>query len=83
MALKASPSKAAETECMIAVFVKMLVDRPRHVATVNGFKRYAALMVAPSSRSRLLDDVKSLVDTASRESAIRPRAFAFRMSIRV
>lgn len=83
IALKTSPSSAAEMECMIAVFVKMLVDRPRHAATVNGFNRYAALTTVLCRRSFLLEDVKSLVETASPESAIASRAFAFTRSTRV
>jgi hypothetical protein len=68
---------------MIAVFVKMLVDRPRHAATVKGFSRYAALTTALCRRSLFLGDVKSLDATASPESAIASRALAFRRSIRV
>ena len=83
MALKTSPSSAAEMELIIAVFVKVLVERPRHAAIVNGFKRYTALTMVLSRRSLFLEDVKSLVDTASPESAMASRALAFRRSTKV
>lgn len=68
---------------MIAVFVKMLVERPRQAATVKGFSRYAALTMVLCRRSFILGDVNSLVETASPVSAIASRAWAFRRSIRV
>ena len=64
----------------MAVFVKMLVERPRHAATVNGLNRYAALMKMLGKRSFPLDETKSLVETASPESAIVPIAPAFKRS---
>ena len=83
MALETSPASAAETAFMIAVVVKMLVERPRHAATVKGFSKYAALTTVPCRLSLLLGDVKSLVETDSPVWAIASIAWAFKRSIRV
>jgi hypothetical protein len=68
---------------MIAALVKALVDRPKHAAIVKGLRRYAMLIVTPSSLFFFRGEVKSLLETASPESAILARAFAFARSIRV
>jgi hypothetical protein len=81
MALKALPVTASETAWIMAVLVKALVERPKHAAMVKGLRRYATLNVAPSSRTWLRGEVKSLLETASPESAILARAPAFARSI--
>ena len=68
---------------MIAVLVNRLVERPRHAAMVKGFNRYAALTMTLWKQSFSLEDVKNLVETASLDSAMASRAWAFRRSIRV
>jgi hypothetical protein len=67
----------------MAAFVKALVDRPKQPAMVKGFRRYTMLSVEPSRRSFFLGEVKSLLETASPESAILARAIAFARSITV
>lgn len=83
IARKELPVTAFETAWIMAVLVKMLVDRPKHAAIAKGLRRYAMLKVAPSSPSCFRGEVKSLLETASLELAISARASAFARSIAV
>ena len=96
MAPRGAPDTALAMAWRMAQVVKTLVDRPMHVATVNGLKRklhsqrgrldgvgtgtYTAAMMKPLQRFSRRGDVNRAEDPASPESAIFHRAPALSRS---
>lgn len=95
--MRVFPLTALDSAYRIPVVVKTLVDRPRHVAIVNGLKRNLASQIRYSTRrdiayyhaatetpSHLIcfrNAENNLPETACPESEIVIKAFAFIRSI--